>query len=198
MSKGEVDVLVLEKVFGGGGFGGRGGGGRSVGMPSAWNSSFDLLAGGGVLKEGVGFEEETGIGDLLEDGGPEADGFDVDLGVAVEGAEGEGGVGAGDGGEWIGGDFDGGMVAPGGAVEAEVGFNAVGFGHAGGIGEDVGDAPVDGGQAGGDGIAEVGGLDGSGFVSEEAEAVAGGVTGEVDEDVDGILLDELGGFFVGE
>ena len=43
-------------------------------------------------------------------------------------------------------------------------------GEAWGIGEGVGDSPVDEGAAGGDGAAEVGDLEGRGFVGEDAEA----------------------------
>ena len=62
----------------------------------------------------------------------------------------------------------------------------------------IGEAVVDGGQAGGAGIAEQGDLDGGGFAGEDEQAVVGGVQGEVDEDVDLVVADLVGGLFVGE
>src|SRR5215469_9775781 len=64
----------------------------------------------------------------------------------------------------------------------------------------VGEAVVDGGEAGGAGVAGEGGLDGGGFGldGEDAEAVARGVEGEVYENVNVIGCDQLSGLGVGE
>src|SRR6266542_4690153 len=62
----------------------------------------------------------------------------------------------------------------------------------------VAEAVVDLGQAGGVGVAEVGDLDGCGFAGEEGQAVARRVAGQVDEDLDGVGGDRVGGVVVGE
>ena len=54
-----------------------------------------------------------------------------------------------------------------GVGEAEEVFGVEGVGEAGGIEEGVGEAVVDGGHAGGGGVADVGDLDGGGLAGEE-------------------------------
>src|SRR4051812_39379900 len=62
----------------------------------------------------------------------------------------------------------------------------------------IGDAIVDGGKAARAGVGEVGDLDGGGFSSEDAHAVAGGVEREIDEDVDLVFADERRELLVGK
>ena len=66
------------------------------------------------------------------------------------------------------------------------------------ISEGIGDAVVDRGKAGGCGVTEITDLQGSGFAGEKREAVAGGVAGEIDEDVDFLGADQLGDRRIGE
>ncbi len=120
----------------------------------------------------------------------------VDLGKAVEAAEGD--AVAGVGGKVV--DFGHrveGAVAPEGVGEAEGFFDV----HVVGIRRvevGVGDAVVDGGDAGRGGVAEPGDLEGGGLSREDAEAVSGHVEGEVDEDVDGIGADQVGGLIIAQ
>ena len=48
------------------------------------------------------------------------------------------------------------------------------------------------------GTAEVGELNGSGFAGEDEEAVACGVAGQIDEDVDLIRADHVGKILIGD
>ncbi len=102
-----------------------------------------------------------------------------------------------EGGEGIDGDaFGAGVVAPESVGEEDGGFG-------GGEGEFVGwfevavsEAVVDGGEAGGAGVAGETDLDGCGFSGEEEWAVAAHVLVEVDEDVDVVVADHFGELFV--
>jgi hypothetical protein len=62
----------------------------------------------------------------------------------------------------------------------------------------VGEAIIDGGQAGGGAVGQPAELDGSGFAGEGEEGVTVHVHGEIDEDVDLVVADEIGELCVGE
>ena len=66
------------------------------------------------------------------------------------------------------------------------------------VDQGVGDAVIDGGQAGGAGVSEPGDLHGCGFDGEEGQAVMGHVHGEIDEDVDLIGADFVGKLRIGK
>ncbi len=145
----------------------------------------------------AGHEGEAGGGEAVEELGP---GGEEGGGEFVEHVErGEGDVAVDEGGER--GDGRGEFwwaVAGEGAREAVECFGVEVVGHAGGIDEGIGEAEVDGGKAGGAEVAEGGELERCGFPGEEGEAVVGGVTGEVDEDVDAVLADQVGSLRVSE
>ena len=67
---------------------------------------------------------------------------------------------------------------------------------AGRVGMDVGDAPVDFGQARGVRVTEIGGLHRGGLQREHPQPVPGGVPGQVDQDVDAVGADLLRRFHV--
>ena len=185
--EGDVGVVVKSKVCGGG-FGVRAEI-EAVGGDALFGECIDegLLCRGGA--EGGGFEKQAGVGDGLQDARPKSEKLGVDLGEGVEGAErdGLGGVAV----ELHGRGIVGRAVAEEGFGEADEFFGGafVGAGGGEGVGEGIGEAVIAGVEAGGGGITEIGHLDGRGLAGEGEEAVAGGVAGEVDEDVDLIIVD---------
>ena len=195
--EGDVEAVVAFEVAGVvGEFGEEG---EAVGGDGVFGE--ELVEAGGGFGAGGGFEGEAGVGDGLEDAGPEVEGGVVDFGEVVEAAEGDVVVGEVRG-RGDGGSAGEGGEAPGGLREAEEAFRVVGGLRkllAGNwIGDGVGEAVVDGGEAGGAGVAEPGDLERGGFSGEEHEAAIGGVSGEVDEDVDFVLADLVEGVLVGE
>src|SRR5437773_777453 len=76
----------------------------------------------------------------------------------------------------------------GGEADQALGDPAIGARR---VGDGVDDAVVDGGQAGGVGVADVGDLDWGSAAGEDGEAVAGGVASELDEDVHAVGADGL-------
>ncbi len=115
----------------------------------------------------------------------------VELGEIAEAAEGERVVVVAWDDFWRVGRL---VVAPGAGRKGVESFGVEVLICVGGVAEAV----VDLGQAGGVGVAEVGDLDGGGFAGEEGQAIARGVAGEVDENVDGVGGDGVGGVVVGE
>ena len=57
---------------------------------------------------------------------------------------------------------------------------------------------VHGGHASGAAIAKIGGLDGSGFASEDGQAIASHMDREIDKDINAVGTDLRGRLFVGE
>jgi len=150
----------------------------------------ETIANGGAVGGAI-LNGEARMGDGVQDAGPLGNQRVVHLGQVVEGAEDDmialgrlDGRLSGQGGE-----------APGGAGKAEEFFGVKGFG-AGRVGFFVGEAPVDGVEAGGAGIAEISDLNGSGLERQDGEAAAGGVADQIDEDVDAVFGDEPGGLGV--
>ncbi len=84
------------------------------------------------------------------------------------------------------------MVAEEPVGEVDELFGVVGRVCFGRVGESVGDAVVDGLDAGGVRVAQPGCLDGGGFPGEGGEVTFPGVSAEVDEDVDFVAGDLLG------
>ena len=137
-----------------------------------------------------GLEQQSRVGDGPQDARPESEQLRVDLGQGVEGTErdGLGGVAV----EAHGLGVVGGAIAEEGFGETDEFFGGAFIGGAGGrlgIGEVIGETVIDGVEAGDRGITQVGHLDRRGLAGEGEEAVAGGVTGEVDEDVDLVFMD---------
>ena len=77
-------------------------------------------------------------------------------------------------------------------------LGVVGVGFARGVEIGIGEAIVDGVEAGGGGQAEHGHLDGGRLAGEDEHAVVGGVQGEVDEDIDAVGADRLGELGIGQ
>ena len=82
-------------------------------------------------------------------------------------------------------------VAGEGAREANERFGMKMFGSARGIGQIVDEPVIDLRHAGGVDVAKIADLDGGGSGAEGEEAIAGGVAGEIDEDVDLVDADLL-------
>jgi hypothetical protein len=185
----EVDLVVELVVVDGGGAGDEGDavGGDTV-FAEAGDGAVAVAAFGGE-------EEEAGFFEDAHDLGPELVGFLVEFAEVVEVAEGDAAGFAG--GEAIDGDVGGGVVAPPGVGEVEDGFGGGEGGILGRFEPGVGEAVVDGGDAGGVGVAGVADLDGGGLAGVDEEAVAAHVLVEVDEDVDFVGADGVGDGFIG-
>src|ERR1700722_6772827 len=85
-----------------------------------------------------------------------------------------------------------GMEAPCGIRETEKSFGIEVIG-ANRVGQNVGESPLDGAKASRARIADPGDLHRRGFAGEERQPVAGGVATEIDENVDAVAADLLGG-----
>ena len=201
--EGDVDVVVEGEVIGAGAAGVEGdAGGVDV------EGLLDAGAGGAFGGE----EVEAGVGEGVEDVGPEMEGGWGDFAEVVEAAEGDLGFSPPtvlERGEGVDEGFGGeGVVAPEGVGEVEGGFRVDAHTLPRAVADGglflwwvemgVGEAVVDLGEAGGAGVGEPGELEGGGFLGEGAEAVVGHVHGDVDEDVDAVGADFLRELGVGE
>ena len=110
------------------------------------------LTGIGVGEDIAG-EQEPGIGHGLQDPAPAGEDMGIELGQMVHGAEGEESVLLKWGNRIRLGGGGRGAVAMVTGIEPEDGFVAPPVGLAGRFGDGIGEAIVDGGDAGGDGIA---------------------------------------------
>ncbi len=69
-------------------------------------------------------------------------------------------------------------------------------GIVGRVGDRVGEQVVDGREAGGVRVAEIGDTDRYGLLGKQAQAMAGRVAGKVDQDVEPIAPDQFGNLFI--
>ncbi len=150
----------------------------------------ETISCGGRL-EGVILEKEFGGGNALKDRRPRLNHLRSDFWKDIERAKGD--VPRGEGRQWA----DGRRDRIGAKIEERVGeaderFSVERIGDSRWIDDRVGEAVIDGGNAGRIGMSEVSDLDGSELCGESEETIAGGMACEVDKDIDLIGTDGLG------
>lgn len=169
--------------------------GETVGCDAVGGERGVQVGGDGGIAEAAGFQEETRGGQGAQNLGPECEDGGREFGEVVKAAEREGaGRGGGQG-------VDGRGVVVGAVAgerrgQADELFGVQRFGLADGIAHGVGEAVVDRGESGGIGITDPRGLHRRGAAREDEEAVVGGVAGEIDQDVERVAADEIGGSVV--